>query len=373
MRRTTYPEATLDRRLATAAGLLWVVAIGALLVGCSRAPAPAPAPEAPLPALLSETGLYADPAARTVDSRNRPFAPQYPLWTDGAAKRRWIRLPEGAAIDGSDADAWVFPVGTRLWKEFSFGRAVETRYMERRADGSWAFASYAWDADGKDARLVPAGGLARAHALPSGAFHAVPSRSDCLTCHGDRKTPVLGFSALQLSTDRDPRAPHAEPPPPDALDLAGLLASGRLAHAPAHLAKTPPRIAAASPRARAARGYLHANCGSCHGANRALVHLGLSFEESVAQVAGPVPALETTLGVPSRFRFADPAGRTPLRVDAEHPDLSVVLRRAATRSPLAQMPPLGTRLVDEEAVSLLSEWLREEVAPAVPPTKESSR
>jgi len=29
-----------------------------------------------------------------------------------------------------------------LWKEFSHGRAIETRYVERRADGSWQFASY---------------------------------------------------------------------------------------------------------------------------------------------------------------------------------------------------------------------------------------
>ena len=49
-------------------------------------------------------------------------------------KRRWISLPPGSAIDASDPDAWAFPVGTRLWKEFSFGgQRVETRYMERQA------------------------------------------------------------------------------------------------------------------------------------------------------------------------------------------------------------------------------------------------
>lgn len=33
-----------------------------------------------------------------------------------------------------------FPIGTRFWKEFAFdGRPVETRYMERRRDGSWLF------------------------------------------------------------------------------------------------------------------------------------------------------------------------------------------------------------------------------------------
>jgi len=33
---------------------------------------------------------------------------------------------------------------------------------------------------------------------------------DCRACHEGRTTPVLGFSALQLSPDRDPNAPHAQ-------------------------------------------------------------------------------------------------------------------------------------------------------------------
>ena len=53
------------------------------------------------PQLLSETGLYAGEGTARVDPRNRPFSPQYPLWSDGAGKRRWIRLPEGAAIDAT--------------------------------------------------------------------------------------------------------------------------------------------------------------------------------------------------------------------------------------------------------------------------------
>ena len=66
------------------------------------------------PQLLSETGLYAGEGTARVDPRNRSFAPQYPLWTDGAGKRRWIQLPEGAAIDASNLSRWEFPVGTKL-------------------------------------------------------------------------------------------------------------------------------------------------------------------------------------------------------------------------------------------------------------------
>ena len=91
------------------------------------------------PARLSETGLFARDASK-IDARNRSFSPQYPLWSDGAQKKRWTYLPQRAQIDATALDAWVFPVGTKFWKEFSFnGRRVETRFLWRaseRVDGS---------------------------------------------------------------------------------------------------------------------------------------------------------------------------------------------------------------------------------------------
>jgi hypothetical protein len=80
-----------------------------LVLAASVASAAAEAP-ADLPARLRETGLVEG------DPQVVAFAPQYPLWSDGAGKRRWLSLPPGQAIDASDPDAWQFPVGTRLWK-----------------------------------------------------------------------------------------------------------------------------------------------------------------------------------------------------------------------------------------------------------------
>src|SRR5262245_1808413 len=116
-------------KIATAAAATAVV-IGSV----AGASAPAATNSEP-PALLSQTGLYTPGTARAVDPQNLTFSPQYPLWTDGAHKRRWIRLPAGSFIDASQPDAWRFPVGTRLWKEFSFdGKPVETRMIERLPD-----------------------------------------------------------------------------------------------------------------------------------------------------------------------------------------------------------------------------------------------
>ena len=57
-------------------------------------------PSAP-PRLLSETGLYVGNGTTTIEPRNRPFSPQYPLWSDGAHKSRWVRLPDGARRTGA--------------------------------------------------------------------------------------------------------------------------------------------------------------------------------------------------------------------------------------------------------------------------------
>jgi hypothetical protein len=309
------------------------------------------------PGRLIATGLYADFATRTVASDVRSFSPQYPLWTDGATKRRWIALPPGTWIDASDPDAWVFPVGTRIWKEFSFGRPVETRFMELGPEG-WRYATYLWTSDGADAVLAPARGVREAAEIRPGVGHALPSRYDCRSCHEGNRSAVLGFSALQLSGDRDPLAPHAEPARTGDVDLAALAELGLVRGLPGGLVARPPRIDARTPIERAALGYLHGNCSSCHNDRGALAaSVGMSLEVRLAPGHAPASgALATALDRESHFRPADrPA---TLRLAAGDPDGSVLLRRVSSREAALQMPPFGTRLVDEEAVALLSAWIR---------------
>jgi hypothetical protein len=323
-----------------------------LLFGWLGCDAPPPAP-VPLPPRLSGTGLTVAGSTTEIDPGHLPFSPQYPLWTDGASKRRWIHLPAGKTIDASRADAWSFPPGTRLWKEFSFGgKPAETRYMERLPDGTWRYATYVWTADGRDAELAPEAGV-RAGVPVEGppGRHVIPSRGDCTACHEGRTTPVLGFTALQLSPDRDPGALHAGP---GGVDLASLAERGLLRGLPPSLLETPPRLEAASPTERAALGYLHGNCGGCHNTEGPLASVGMDL------LGGP-GALATVLGQRSGFRVP----RRPdavHRVEAGHADRSVIPLRMRSREALVQMPPIGTALVDEQAVALIERWIDEDLA-----------
>jgi hypothetical protein len=322
----------------------------------------AASPVAAQPQRLSETGLYADIATQRIAEGVVSFTPQYPLWTDGATKRRWMSLPPESFVDATDPDAWEFPVGTKFWKEFSFGKRVETRTIERTTDG-WRFATYRWLEDGSDARLVGEFGERGVAEIAPGVKHDLPTRYDCRACHEGNVSRVLGFSALQLSPDRDPEAIHGEAPRAGDVDLAVLVERGLVRGLPAELVANPPRIAASSATERAALGYLHGNCASCHNDRGALADLGFSLEVRSARagarsVSG---ALSTALGQTAHFR---PAGEpSSLRLAAGHPEGSAVVRRMAQRDPMQQMPPLGTKLVDREALTRLEKWIRNELAP----------
>ncbi|MFO1328605.1 MAG: hypothetical protein U1F56_14705 [Rubrivivax sp.] len=268
--------------------------------------ASAAGPGADAPALLSQTDLFGadgEPAPGVV-----AFEPQHPLWSDGADKRRWIRLPAGATIDTRSPDAWRFPPGTQLWKEFRHGTRVETRYMALGRDGRWRFASYRWSADGADAlRVDDAGAAAQPVAGAPGGRYDFPSLDDCQACHGGARSPVLGFSAVQLGPQ-----------------LAAAMQRGWLTRAPRAWALQPPQAPGATEVERAARGYLHGNCAHCHHA----------------------------AGVPRPLRLAlDADGRA-----APVPDLARVLRRMGTRDPYRQMPPVGTRHLDAAGLALVQAW-----------------
>jgi len=306
-----------------------------------------------LPEHLGETGLYVSGSTSELQADVLSFSPQYPLWSDGATKHRWIKLPPGASIDAAKPDAWDFPRGTKLWKEFSQGGRVETRYIERGMDGVWRYASYVWNADGTDAVLAPAAGI---RDLPvRGTRYTIPAQDDCRACHEGAPVPVLGFSALQLSPERDPRAPHADAADStkSPVNLQSLTARGLLANLPRDLLANPPRIAAKNATERAALGYLHGNCGHCHNEDGPLAVLEMSMAQRVGTKTSTDAVMRSLAEVSSGFRI--PGGTA--RVAPGHPEASVVALRMHSREPREQMPPLGTSEVDVEAMSLIGRWI----------------
>lgn len=299
-----------------------------------------------LPQLLSETGLYASMETEELMAGVHDFAPQFKLWTDTADKRRWIYIPDGAQIDTSNMDSWVYPVGTRVWKEFSRdGVRVETRILAKTAAGSrgWSGAAYIWNEDQTDAELSLAG-LANA----KGTEHDVPSDAACKDCHGGAGDWPLGFGAVQLSYDSD------------LLDIAELQELELLSDLP-----TSPIVLPGTEEQQEVLGYLHANCGSCHRPG------GSGAEGSSLTMWLSVNKLDTFEGTDTYEGLVNQPieGRDSvydLRVVGGDPDTSEMFRRFTLRGEDAQMPPMGTEIVDPDGRQLLEDWINTLPAPTTP-------
>jgi hypothetical protein len=173
---------------------------------------------------------------------------------------------------------------------------------------------------------------------------------------------VLGFSALQLSADRDPLAPHADAR--SDVDLQTLVERGLIKNLPPALASARPRIEVTSPLERAALGYLHGNCGHCHNDNGSPVPVDLTLAQSVARGgAGAERVLHSMIDAGSRFRAHGASGVARL-ITPGRPDESVLVARVSSRNPQMQMPPIGTRVIDADALALIERWIAQKSSTA---------
>jgi hypothetical protein len=306
-------------------------------VGVDRPPPPQPYPR-PRYVHLAETGLFADPATRALVPGLLEFQPNHVLWSDGAAKRRWVSLPPGQPIDSDEPDRWRFPIGTKLWKEFSVGGVlVETRLVERYGPGPEDFwmGSFVWNAEQTDAVFAENG-----QANINGTSHDAPAQKHCWSCHLGEPGRSLGFSAVQLSGDGP------------GVRLSTLAASGRLTTPPPRTDFRPPGDVPVA----AALGYLHANCGHCHNPSGTSwpdtqMNLRLSLADATPEATA---TYRTTIGKKLQY-FRHPT--LTERVVAGDPESSALFARLKVRMEKVQMPPLATEVVDPVGVELVQRWI----------------
>lgn len=207
-----------------------------------------------LPQTLQELSLSLDGKTFSPESSFIGYDVESPLWSDGAAKTRYIRLPPGKSLTFDESrNLLVFPSGTMLVKHFAAktdgSGAVETRVMLLREDRSWAFATYQWAADGSTKRTPSSVKIAANADWPSG--YRIPSENDCAACHSASSNGVLGFKPAQLITSLPKLA-------------AANVMSAELVQKISGIApQAKPTDSSISIKDRAL-AYLDANCSSCH-------------------------------------------------------------------------------------------------------------
>lgn len=302
------------------------------------------------PSTLECAGLYSDFANKVISPTARAYTPAIAFWSDGAEKERWIALPANTSIDATNPNEWVFPIGTKLFKQFTYGgRRVETRLFQKVSDTYWVHATYAWNESESSARIsygetLSLGGDAGGDA----GTWVIPEATDCDACHRGRNDRVLGFEQVSLGLQGAA-----------GLTLYDLATEGLIKPVPANVHL---RIGDGNGIESPALGWLHVNCGvTCHNANanaqgygaQMLLRLDPSKLDGSPVDAATWDPLRTTVNV--ACISGSVAGRP--RIAPGDPSSSVIVELIGQRGDL-QMPPIATRVSDLANVAVVEEWIR---------------
>jgi hypothetical protein len=288
----------------------------------------------PFPKLLSETGLYADIAKGTLGTGVRAYEVRYPLWSDGAEKKRWVYIPPGQKIDTADMDFWNYPVGMKAWKEFSVGgKRIETRLQYKSGPNleDWVMIAYQWKSDGTDADAVPLG-VQNA----SGTQHDIPSEEDCQFCHANMQDRLLGFNAIQLS--------HTLP----GVKITDLITEDLLTKPPSG-----PFTLPGTSEENEALGYLHGNCGDCHNRTSSVfVTVDMQLWESTKKI----DSVANTNAFVTAVNMPNPGATDDNRIVPGDPNHSQVWVRMGDPGP-GQMPPVARKSIDTAGREKVRSWI----------------
>ncbi|MEM9689911.1 MAG: PQQ-dependent sugar dehydrogenase [Pseudomonadota bacterium] len=296
-----------------------------------------------IPDLLSATGCTTPSDILQPYSGLLPYDLNARFWSDNADKERYIALPNGTTITRNADDDWAFPNGTVIVKNFRIGGdLVETRHLMRHPDGSWGGYTYEWNAAQTEATRVRGGKTVMVNGQP----WIYPSESQCLECHTEAAGVSLGPETAQLNKPFTYPSTGITANQLSTIDHVMMFTSplpGPVTTLPT-MADPTDTSADLGDRARA---YLHTNCASCHRPN------------------GPTPStmdLRYTTSLAStnacdQIPLGGDQGLSNARLIAPGNAASSVLVNRMARRDSAAMPPIGSALVDDGGVALLSNWI----------------
>lgn len=331
-----------------------------LASGCGRA---SPAPEVPAaPEKLSAYGLFTGNGATQEPVEGViPYDLNTPLFSDYTSKHRFVKLPKGTSAKYSANESFDFPVGTIIAKTFAYPvdmrkpelgeRLLETRILRHDAEG-WVGLPYIWNADQTEALLDVAGGTVDVSWIHTDGSerknnYIIPNANQCKGCHkqGETMTP-LGPKARHLNRDFA-YADGAEN------QLAHWTRTGALTGAPAPDAA--PRLAVwddphSGTLDERARAWLEINCAHCHNPAGPARNSGLDL---LASQTNP-----TAWGfMKSPVAAGRGSGGLSYDIVPGKPEESILAFRTGSTDAGIMMPELGKRLVHEEGLALVREWI----------------
>lgn len=313
------------------------------------------------PATLSETGLFADLSDLSPSPGVTPYSVNLPFWSDHAIKSRWFVIPDGtSSFTTSENDSWSLPSGTIWVKHFDLEmergnpaskRRIETRLIVKNNSGSYGV-SYRWNEDQSEAFLAEDSGEdfilnITDNGSPAPQTWRIPSRAECLICHTSQAGHALSFNTRQLNLQSSILGYSGNQL--DTLETHGFFANslGSPNLLPRHIR---PDETSYSTEARV-RSYIAVNCSYCHKDGATAPASWDGRPELLLEQTGLINGDPNSNG-------GDAANKLIVPGDAAH---SIVLSRVAETNGFSRMPPIGSNVIDETSVSLLTDWINGEL------------
>ncbi|MBP9112539.1 MAG: PQQ-dependent sugar dehydrogenase [Polyangiaceae bacterium] len=292
------------------------------------------------PKTLSATGCFAVGDPRKPGPGLIPYEPISQLWSDNAAKSRYMAIPDGTKITLKADGDFDFPNGSVLVKNFEIGgKFVETRLFMRHDDGTWAGYSYEWNDAQTDATLLQAG---KVKAVGSQNW-IYPSRGECLSCHTAAAGHSLGLELAQLNHEYVYTSTVRKSNQVKTLEKIGLF-NGAVPTLPSYLVRPSGMTGTAEQKARS---YLHSNCSFCHRPQGgALGTLDLTYTQTLSSSKLCEANKQGDVGLPTAAKIVSP-GKPAESV------LSVRMKALDVR----RMPPLASGIVDPSGTKVVDDWI----------------
>lgn len=312
---------------------------------------------------LSEYGFFTGKLAELQPAEGvLPYELNSPLFSDYAYKARFLHLPAGTQATYDAEHVLSFPVGTAIIKNFYYPadfrkpegkrRILETRLLLHEENG-WVALPYIWNDEQTEAYLEVAGGKKQIEwkdqrGKKKELEYSIPNFNQCKGCHLRNKEVVpIGPSARQLNRDFI----YADGKQNQLVKLHQL---GWLPELP-DLQNVPKMAnwqdAASGSLDERARAYLDVNCGHCHNpngpANTSGLFLSVHEQDPTKWGVNKAP-----------IAAGRGSGDRLFNIVPGKPDASILVYRMESTDPGVMMPEVSRKLLHEEGLALIKEWIK---------------
>ncbi len=300
-----------------------------------------------------------------------PYDLNSPLFSDYAYKSRFVWIPEGVSAQYSTDHVLDFPIGAVLIKNFYYNhderdldkgrRLIETRLLINRGD-EWDAWGYIWNDEQTDAHYDVIGGIKEISWIEESGVtqnveYIIPNKNQCKGCHAYKdKLKPIGPKIKNLNKEFT----YINDTTLNQLlkwSQVGFLTDlPSLDNAPSVAVWDQDQEYNVHDRSMA---YLDINCGHCHNPYGAANTSGLTLTTE--------SDLGTSLGIYKATVSAGAGtGGYKYSIVPGNPQESVMIYRMNSLDPGAMMPEIGRRMIHQEGVDLISEWITqmESIAPA---------